>query len=295
MNSHGTYDTPKQAAKAHDAAAIELGRPLSTLNFPKKVPPEYIPTNNGQQSNNTTGYRGVSTRVRGSKTKYGYQVKIMIKGKNVFLGHFNTRKQAAIAYDHAVHKHGLPTSWLNFPTMKHNLNKEPERKKQKVRSSTGFTGVRVLSSGRYQATLNRRSLGTFDTDKEAASAYDRAVLKHVNAKKKKQKVQKVQKVKEKKEKEKKEKKDMMTTTLSKLPLSSSSSSSFASIPLPAPVFFERSEFLDSLVNTNTNTSSSSSSSSSSTCSSEVNKKTRVKGLMELVGRTHFHDEMINFQ
>ena len=49
------YDTAKQTAKAYDAAAIELGRPLSKLNFPKKVPPGYTPTNNGQQSDNTSG------------------------------------------------------------------------------------------------------------------------------------------------------------------------------------------------------------------------------------------------
>jgi len=41
------YDTAKQAAKAYDAAAIERGRPLSKLNFPKKVPSGYTPTNNG--------------------------------------------------------------------------------------------------------------------------------------------------------------------------------------------------------------------------------------------------------
>ena len=83
------YDTAKQAAKAYDAAAIELGKPSSKLNFPKKVPPGYTPTNNGQRSTNTSGYRGVSKR------KYGYQAEIRIKGKVTYLGLFNTRRQAA--------------------------------------------------------------------------------------------------------------------------------------------------------------------------------------------------------
>ncbi len=119
------HDTAKQAAKAYDAAAIELGRPLSKLNFPKKVPPGYTPTKDDLQSNNTSGYRGVYNR-----GKYGYQAQIKIKGKVTGLGYFNKHKQAAIAYDHAVHKHRLPKSWLNFPTMKHNLNKEPKGRKK---------------------------------------------------------------------------------------------------------------------------------------------------------------------
>ncbi len=50
----GTYNTAKQAAKAYDAAAIELGRSLSKLNLPKKVPPGYIPKKKDLYSNNNT-------------------------------------------------------------------------------------------------------------------------------------------------------------------------------------------------------------------------------------------------
>ena len=118
MKPLGGYDTAKQAAKAYDAAAIEVGKPLSKLNFPKKVQAGYTPTDNGLRSTNTTGYRGVS------KKKDGYQARIWFKGKDTYLGLFNTRKQAAVACDHAVHKHRLPKSWLNFPSMNHNLNKD---------------------------------------------------------------------------------------------------------------------------------------------------------------------------
>jgi hypothetical protein len=177
MKGLGTYDTTKQAAKAYDAVAIELGRPLSKLNFPKKVPPGYIPRNNGQISTNTSGYRGVS------KTKWGYQAKIMIKGKVKFLGYFNTRKQAAVAYDHAVHKHHLSKSSLNFPSMKHNLNKEPKgKKKQKVRSSTGFRGVSLSGKKyKYQLTIvagKREIVCGFASAEDAARAYDQAILKY---------------------------------------------------------------------------------------------------------------------
>jgi hypothetical protein len=37
----GTFDTPKEAAEAHDLAAIDAGRPTSKLNFPAEVAPKW--------------------------------------------------------------------------------------------------------------------------------------------------------------------------------------------------------------------------------------------------------------
>ena len=34
----GTFDTPKQAARAYDRAAMQAGRPPTKLNFQDKVP-----------------------------------------------------------------------------------------------------------------------------------------------------------------------------------------------------------------------------------------------------------------
>ena len=96
------------------------------------VPPGYTPTNNGQRSDNTSGYRGVT-----KKTKYGYRAQIKIKGKSTHLGTFKTRKQAAIAYDHAVLKYNKPIGKLNFPPQ--TTNNEIEIKEAKKEEPKGIT------------------------------------------------------------------------------------------------------------------------------------------------------------
>ena len=169
-----SYDTAKQAAKAYDKEAIKLRRPLSSLNYPKKVPVGYTPIQKPLYSSNTIGYRGVSKKGK----KFG--VWIQIDGKSTSLGTYETAKEAAIAYDRAVRKANKSKTLLNFPDMVHNLGVEPKRKNK--RSSTGYRGVYKSPSGNFFSTIsigngNQKRLGTFDTAIHAALAYDQAAIK----------------------------------------------------------------------------------------------------------------------
>ena len=105
----GIFDTPKEAAQAHDLAAIQAGHPTSKLNFLDQVPKNYKPKNNGLYSTNTIGYRGVY------KNKNRFKATICIDGRQHNIGQFGTTKEAAIAYDLAAIQAKRPRSDLNFP------------------------------------------------------------------------------------------------------------------------------------------------------------------------------------
>ena len=169
-----SYDTAKQAAKAYDKEAIKLRRPFSKLNYPKKAPVGYTPRQQPLKSHNTVGYRGVC------KEGKNFTARIQFDGKKTRIGFYETAKEAAIAYDRAVLKANKSTTLLNFPDMVHNLDVELKRKKYK-RSSTGYRGVRKEPSGKFYASISsngkRKSIGTFNTPKKAALAYDQAAIK----------------------------------------------------------------------------------------------------------------------
>ena len=133
----GSYDTAKQAAKAHDEEAIKLRRPFSSLNYPKKAPVGYTPIQKALLSTNTVGYRGAY------KIGKKFHSRIWINGKKINLGTYDTAKEAATAYDRAVLKNNKSTTKLNFPDMVHNLDVEPinqriqiTKKKRKVVAKT---------------------------------------------------------------------------------------------------------------------------------------------------------------
>jgi hypothetical protein len=172
----GTYDTPKEAAVACDRAVIEYNLPKDKLNWPDGYP-KISPKKKKRKlsSANTTGYRGVT------KSGERFVAQIVFNKKNTNLGTFDSPKEAAVAYDRAVIKYNLPKDRLNWPDGYPKIS--PKKKKRKLSSAntTGYRGVyKIRERFRAQTTLDKKStnLGTYDTPKEAAVAYDRAVIKY---------------------------------------------------------------------------------------------------------------------
>ena len=175
----GTFDTAKQAARAYDRAAMEAGRPPTTLNYQDKVPMNYKPKKKKLSSNNTIGYRGV--RKNG---KNRFTAMIYFDGKEHYHGNFGTTKEAAIAYDLAAIQAKRQKSDLNFPDMIHVKKEIPKIKKRKIMictNTTGFNGV-CKNGKKFQASIrvNGKSkyLGSFTKARDAAMAYDEAIVKY---------------------------------------------------------------------------------------------------------------------
>lgn len=120
------------------------------------------------------------------------------KGRQVYLGGYDKEEKAARAYDLAALKYWGPTATINFP-VSHYAKELEEMKdvgKQEFvaslrRTSTGFSrgaskyrGVtRHHQQDRWQARIGRVAgnkdlyLGTYETEVEAAEAYDLAAIK----------------------------------------------------------------------------------------------------------------------
>ena len=121
-----------------------------------------------------SGYIGVT------KTPTGrYQAMIYIDGKNKSIGHYDTAKQAANAYDKEAIKLRRPFSKLNYPK-KAPAGYTPIQKALLSTNTIGYRGV-YKNGKKFQSQITiggkTTSLGTYDTTKEAAIAYDRAVFK----------------------------------------------------------------------------------------------------------------------
>jgi len=174
----GTFDTAKEAARAYDRAAMQAGRPPTKLNYQDKVPMNYKPKKKKLSSTNTIGYRGVH------KEGNRFKAQIQSGGRRHHLGLFGTTKEAAIAYDLAAIQAKRPRSDLNFPDMIHVKKEIPKIKKRKIMKSNNTTGFNGVSKdgkkfmARIKINGKSKYLGTFTSARNAAMAYDEAIVKY---------------------------------------------------------------------------------------------------------------------
>jgi len=128
-----------------------------------------------RRSKSKTGFFGVTKNTKGNK----YSASIQINGKHKNLGSFDTAKQAAKTYDKEAIKLRKPFSTLNYPK-KAPVGYTPIQKALRTNNTVGYRGV-SKNRKNFETKIviggKRTYMGTHDTAKEAAIAYDRAVLK----------------------------------------------------------------------------------------------------------------------
>ena len=128
-----------------------------------------------KRSNGKSGYIGVTKLSSGR-----YRASIRINGKTQQIGSsYDTAKQAAKAYDKEAIKLRRPFFKLNYPK-KAPVGYTPIQQPLQSNNTVGYRGV--SKSGKKFAAwifiaIKKKHLGTYETTKEAAIAYDRAVLK----------------------------------------------------------------------------------------------------------------------
>jgi len=188
----GSFDTKEQAGMAYDQYVVDKSTEVVsfTLNYPNMSDTEREDALKVEEPlqqkrgnpNQTTGLIGVSNA--GNK----FTVSIRYGGTSHYLGTFDTKEQAGIAYDRFVVDKSTEEVFfiLNYPNMsdperEEALKVEPPKKRKRgnPNQKTGLIGV-YNKGEKYHAMIKyggkNKGLGTFDTKEQAGMAYDRFVI-----------------------------------------------------------------------------------------------------------------------
>lgn len=180
--SLGLFKSERDAAKAFDRASLALGASPEATNFPassyeqEEVEEEARRLRDNFRPRPSTKYYGVyQTRRSGM-----WKAEIELFGVKQFLDFFNDELEAARAVDAAIRstdaEKATRLQMINFQEPSDYFDEDTWEEEQIPRGATSrFIGVIYHQpSGQFLAKLGRRHIGLFNTEPEAARAFDEA-------------------------------------------------------------------------------------------------------------------------
>lgn len=135
-------------------------------------------TNSKKRKNGRSKYKGVSYTI------HNWRASININGKNIYIGYFSSEEDAAIAYDIFAKKYFGEYAYINFP----NISSEETRRileiiqnPKKNQGGSIYYGVAFKKRlKKWRAIIIHKSktyhLGYFDSEIEAALAYNKKAI-----------------------------------------------------------------------------------------------------------------------